>query len=153
MKFSFKLPNKVTSKLPWKKTDQDLTEVQPQINDYYKEDRPARTPVAWLLAFASLVLTILIAFGAFFAGRWVYRQIVDSGSDETTVVTAPSNQPAQPTNKSKTNKSNKSSSSSTSATANSNLAETGPGNVVAIFVISAALGTGFYQYKLRRSAN
>lgn len=56
------------------------TDVPAEIQEYYQAERRERTGVAWLLAFGTLIVTILLAAGIFFAGRWTYRQI--AGNDE-----------------------------------------------------------------------
>lgn len=45
------------------------------INDYYASERRQRVGMAWLLGLATLVLTVLLALGLFYGGRWVYRTV------------------------------------------------------------------------------
>jgi hypothetical protein len=66
----------------------DKTEVPAEIQEYYQTEKRERAGVAWLLAFGTLVVTIVLAAGIFFAGRWAYRQIAgtdDNGSETTEV--------------------------------------------------------------------
>jgi cell division protein FtsN len=49
------------------------TSVPAEIQEYYQSERRERAGVAWLLAFGTLVMTIVLAAGIFFAGRWAYR--------------------------------------------------------------------------------
>jgi hypothetical protein len=42
-----------------------------------------RVGMAWLLGIATLVLTILLALGFFYGGRWVYRTVFDNDSSNT----------------------------------------------------------------------
>lgn len=71
-------------RLPWKRNKQPTVDVQvpPEVEEYYQSTQKDRRGTAWLLAFATLILTILIAAGLFFAGRWAYRAII--GDDEST---------------------------------------------------------------------
>jgi hypothetical protein len=55
-------------------------EVPEEIQDYYQTERRERAGVAWLLAFGTLVVTILLAGLIFFGGREAYRRI--AGNDE-----------------------------------------------------------------------
>lgn len=58
--------------------------------EYYDAKPKERAGVAWLLAFGTLIITIVIAAGVFFAGRWTYRQI--AGDPETTETTSSENE-------------------------------------------------------------
>lgn len=49
--------------------------VPEEIREYYQSERRERAGIAWLLAFGTLVVTILLAGGIFFAGRWAYRSV------------------------------------------------------------------------------
>lgn len=48
------------------------------INDYYVQEQRRRVGVAWLLGFATLVLTIILALALFYGGRWAYRTVFDN---------------------------------------------------------------------------
>lgn len=61
------------------RSNKNKTEVPAEIQEYYQAEKRDRTGIAWLLAFGTLVVTILLAAGIFFAGRWAYRKI--AGSD------------------------------------------------------------------------
>lgn len=56
----------------------DTEEVPAEIQEYYEAEKRERTWVAWLLALATLVVTILLALGLYYGGRWVYRQVFDN---------------------------------------------------------------------------
>ncbi len=62
--------------------DDQHSEVPEEIQDYYKTERRERAGVAWLLAFGTLIVTVLLAGGIFFGGRWAYRKI--AGDDTKT---------------------------------------------------------------------
>jgi len=151
--------------------------------------------VAWLLALATLVTTVLLATGLFFGGRWAYRKVVKQ--DKKPVITQTSNtnksstQPTKTDNKPSTppsgpspqNSPTQASSDSdnnvtsdgsedndnggtvtapgpsTTSTPNppvaksGNLANTGPGDTVAIFVgVSAVAALGHNLVARRRLA-
>lgn len=52
-----------------------------EVEKYYQSQRRARVGTAWILGFLTLVITLVIALGLFYGGRYVYREI--TGSDET----------------------------------------------------------------------
>lgn len=56
-------------------------EVPPEVENYYQSERRERVGVAWLLALATLVITVVLAAALFLGGRWTYRQI--AGNDES----------------------------------------------------------------------
>lgn len=159
----------------FKRKEQVNQQVPLEIQEYYQAERKERSGLAWLLALGTLAVTLLLATGIFFGGRWVYRKTVNKAPQTAT------NQAEQNDNKSRsdddtsstTNRdSTNSSSSAPSATApgtattttpspsgstpssptpqtspttpapqvvattqTSGLPSTGPGDVVAIFVI------------------
>lgn len=56
----------------------------PELQEYYENQKSNRTGTAWLMAVASLVITISVLSGLFFGGRWVYRTITDRNDKQTT---------------------------------------------------------------------
>ncbi len=60
-----------------KQKSDDLPE---EVKEYYESGRKQRTGMAWLLALATLVVTVVLALVLFFGGRWVYQKIF--GNDE-----------------------------------------------------------------------
>ena len=168
-----------------------------EVEQYYQAERRERVGVAWLLALATLVTTVLLAAGLFFGGRWVYRKVVKQDKKPATTQTTKSNnkggnQPAKPDNKpstppsgtpqnppSQNNADNNNDNNVTSdgsddndnsgtvtapgnATTNTpnppvaksgNLANTGPGDTVAIFVgVSTVAAVGHNLMTRRRLA-
>jgi cytoskeletal protein RodZ len=71
----------------FKRKQQNQEEVPAEIQEYYQAERRERVGVAWLLAFATLVVTVLLAVGLFFGGRWVYRQIFNNNGESGTTQT------------------------------------------------------------------
>jgi hypothetical protein len=61
----------------------------PEIEEYYQAERRERVGIAWGLALATLVATVLLALGIFYGGRWAYRVLIDREA-------APPAAPAQP---------------------------------------------------------
>ena len=82
------------------KRKQSNQSVPAEVEEYYQSERRERVGVAWLLAFATLVTTLLLAVGLFFGGRWVYRKLAgdDKPKKPTIGVTTPkpSTQPSTP---------------------------------------------------------
>jgi len=67
-----------------KKTTSSTPQVPEEVEQYYESTRKERVGIAWLLALATLLLTLLLAFGIFFAGRWAYRKITHEDTDVQT---------------------------------------------------------------------
>ncbi len=71
-----------------------------EVQNYYQAEKRERAGVAGLLAVGTLLVTVLIAVGLFFGGRWIYRTVVDNNDDKNTNTTAENNgeqQPVSPT--------------------------------------------------------
>lgn len=49
-----------------------------EVNEYYQSQRRERVSVAIILGVVALVVTLLVAAGLFFGGRYVYRKIADN---------------------------------------------------------------------------
>lgn len=67
-------------KLPFRRDNSDSENLPTEIKEYYQTERRERVGVAWLLALGTLVLTLVLATGLFFGGRWAYRKI--AGTDK-----------------------------------------------------------------------
>lgn len=152
------------------------TEVQvpAEIQEYYQAERRERAGVAWLLALATLAVTLLVAVGLFFGGRWVYRKAThknvattktsqpattesapanssspSSTSDQSSSTSTSSNSSSTtPTSPTSSNSSSSTSSTTTStpsasqstAASNTSLPNTGPGDILKVFVIVTLVG-------------
>lgn len=53
-----------------------------EVKQYYQSENRQRAGVAVLLGIAALIITVLVATGLFYGGRYVYRQI--TGDDQQT---------------------------------------------------------------------
>lgn len=160
-----------------RKDAQVEVQVPAEIQDYYQAERRERTGIAWLLALGTLVVTLLLAVGLFFGGRWIYRKAThknptqtasNSKVDQTTNDTSSqssssssdqsSSTPATTPATSNTAPATSSSSAattpaSTSANSSNALPNTGPGDVLAIFaVVSISGATAHYLILGRRSS-
>lgn len=62
---------------PFNRNRTDKNSVPKEVQDYYQAERRERVGIAWVLALVTLVVTVLLALGLFFGGRWAYRQIFD----------------------------------------------------------------------------
>src|SRR5690606_3533 len=68
--------------------------VPDEVKEYYESSERERMGTTWLLAFVTLILTILLALGIFFGGRWLYRKITHKSSPETTTQVTTTQAPA-----------------------------------------------------------
>jgi len=162
------------------------SDVPEEIQEYYEEQKQDRAGIAWLLAFTTLIVTILLAAGIFFAGRWTYRKI--AGNKNNTSQTAQKeNQPkeekkdessgnnssesqkqpegqgsgqGEPSLNESTNQLPGDQSSNSGNTAGSNTAQgsnipnTGPGDVLAIFMAVSIFGYMAHRtYLMTRKAD
>lgn len=57
-------------------------DVPAEVKEYYESGRKQQTGMAWLLAFGTLVVTVVLALIIFFGGRWVYQRLTDSNEAE-----------------------------------------------------------------------
>ncbi len=83
-------------KLPFRRRNEvEETELQvpSEVQEYYQAERRERAGVAWLLGLGTLAVTILLAVGLFFGGRWIYRKVTNNDRP-TTANTTNVNQPA-----------------------------------------------------------
>lgn len=69
---------------PWNRnrTRPDSPQVPAEVEEYYQSTQKERRGVAWLLAFATLLLTLIIAVALFFGGRWLYRTVFGNNDKE-----------------------------------------------------------------------
>lgn len=66
-----------------RKQSSDSDKVPQEIQEYYQSEKRERVGVAWMLALATLVVTVLLALGIFYGGRWAYRALFDDNGDNT----------------------------------------------------------------------
>lgn len=149
--------------------NKDTSNVPQEIQEYYQSERRERTGVAWLLALGTLLTTIALAAVLFFAGRWVYRAVVDRGDngrngastqvqqnpteneavnssndgaeDRSGQETAPADQNGGQSEGTVSDSAATDSREPTVASAGNSLPNTGPGDVLAVFLIVTAAGT------------
>ncbi len=62
----------------FRKNKTDQAGMPAEVTDYYQAEKRERAWVAWLLAFATLLVTVLVVWGIFFGGRWTFRKLKDS---------------------------------------------------------------------------
>ncbi len=64
------------ARLPFRRKTTDK-KVPEEVQQYYDAERRQHMGIAWLIAFLSLVVTVLVASGLFFGGRWAYRKLAN----------------------------------------------------------------------------
>ncbi|HSX23733.1 MAG TPA: hypothetical protein VLE74_01405 [Candidatus Saccharimonadales bacterium] len=161
---------------PFNRNKDQSAEVPQEVQDYYQSENRERSWVAWLLATGTLLVTVVVVLGLFYGGRWGYRKLKHQPAKTPTVAvqkpataSQPQTPPASPSTPqaapsaipgpnvtpqtSSTSTSKTASTPATTATvqpANSNLPNTGPGNIVAIFAVTALIGAVFHNRFLRQ---
>lgn len=119
-----------------------------EVQDYYKAEGRERTGMAWLLALATLLVTVLVVLGLFFGGRWVFRKLknndkpapvavqTDTAKDQGTKAAEPTpntgDAPTTPTAQTPP-------ATTPTPARNSNLPSTGPEDTLAIFFAVSVL--------------
>ncbi len=73
------------------RNDMDTGTVPSGVQEYYQSERGERMGVAWLIAFVSLIVTILVVLLLFFGGRWIYRKITNHNKSTTAPTSQTSN--------------------------------------------------------------
>lgn len=138
--------------------------VPAEVQEYYQSEKRDKAWLAWLLAIGTLIATVIVVLGLFFGGRWAYRKLVDNPKKPTVGVqsaptsdTAKSGSPATAPNATTPQATGNSSTSSvtssapqtaTTPTNSSNLPATGPGDMVAIFVVTSAIAYALHYQRI-----
>lgn len=81
----------------FRRRDKTENSVPPEVQEYYQSERRERVGIAWMLALATLVVTVLLAFGLFYGGRWAYRALFDRPNDVAPTEPAPAGVTQPPT--------------------------------------------------------
>lgn len=154
---------------PFKRNSQDLGQapaMPPELTDYYNAEHRQRRVVTWLLGIATLAVTVALAFALFLGARWVIHKVKrgDNTPQPTTVQTtqpaAPA--PSQPTNPNQSGTSQTAQNSTSGSTqsaqnttpkassATTTIPNTGPGDVLAIWLGATVLGALVHRRFARR---
>ena len=147
-----------------------------EMQEYISAEKKEHVGLAWLLAFATLVATLVLSAGIFYGGKWVYKVAIKSTKNPTTSIKPqdktpqqPDSAPAvsdegntQPITDEDTNGielsddegvvSDKAVSTTASAQAKA-LAKTGPSNTIAIFVLVSVFSAICHNILVRRKLN
>ncbi len=152
-------------KWPYHKKNEEIgPSLSEDIKSYYNANRHERVWVAWLLAVGTVLVTIGIAVGLYFAGRWIYEQLTSNTSQQTTQTSqgnkssvstpsksSPNDNPTKKTISSSAGTSTKKSAANSTISGNNNtLTNTGPGNDIAVFFIASIVFTIIAQTTLRQ---
>lgn len=97
----------------------NVASVPQEVREYYQSERRERAGVAWLLALGTLAVTLLLAVGLFFGGKWAYRAVTHGGDKGNEVA-----QTNQATNQEKTGTSSTSTTNTTKPEDNKNQQQT-----------------------------
>lgn len=174
---------------PFNRKQKNTSEVPPEVKQYYESEHRERVGLAWLVAFLSLIATVLIVAGLFFGGRWIYRKVSNDNppanvqtSESDKSESSNSNDQAESNNQSQSESNNDESSNSsnpesesgsnqnessnnstdtdqsitgtTDQAAPDQMADTGPGSTLAVFVaVSVVAMLGHSAYLRRKQVN
>lgn len=64
--------------LPVVEQEQPKSNLPKEVQDYYESGSRERRGMAWLLGLGTLLVTLLLAAGIFFGGRWIYNKIANN---------------------------------------------------------------------------
>lgn len=152
-------------------------QMPPELSDYYNAEKRDRAWATWLLGFATLVVTILLAVLLFLGGRWVVNQFTDdevdaptttqeesdgTATDDTQNGTAPDTGTAGGTDDQSVAGNNDQSDEASeengvvtdeAAVTDEPLPDTGPGDVVALFVAVSMLGALTHNHLQRQKSH
>lgn len=144
-----------------------IDSVPAEVQEYYQAERRERKGLAWLLAAATLVGTLLLASGLFFGGKWVVQKVTNddkkpvatdqkiNNSGPTFVADKPDTNgtasdgastpapaaPSQPTPAATPTPNPTATAPVASSGAASSLVNSGPGDTVALFIGTVVLAT------------
>ena len=159
---------------PFKRKVQTFNEVPampPELNHYYQAEKRQRSVMTWLLGFATLAVTIAVAFLLFFSARFLIGKIrggrvnapvATQGTDSSTVTQNPTQPGSDSTTTSTATASSTAPTTTTTGTTtaaepgghtsstSTTLPNTGPGQTAAVFLVAAATGTLAYRLTARR---
>lgn len=147
-------PEKQIRDLPEPTVPEPTSQPEPVVHVMHEQDkRHLPTLVGYILA------AFLVAIAVVWFGRWLYQKTTHKIPQPTPAANT-NKVPAQPTNNPPANSTSSGSSTNVSpgsgsnTATNSQLPNSGPGDVVAIFIgASVVVGGLHYIYSLRRSSN
>lgn len=71
----------------FRRKNQDSSVLPAEVNEYYQSEQRERRGVALLLGTITLVVTLLVATGLFFGGRYAFRKITDNDKSASQTTT------------------------------------------------------------------
>lgn len=140
-----------------------------ELQEYYQAENRERSWVAWVLGLTTLVVTVVLALGLFYGGRYVYRKIRSNDNKQTVSVNenndknddkdrqdtpateAPSTTPATTPAPSQATSSATTSTPQVAATQSANLPSTGAESTIAVFVAVTVLAYAAHRRFLTKS--
>jgi hypothetical protein len=143
--------------LKWFKRNKKNPSGLPEVESYYAAEKKERAGLTWILAVVSIAAVLLVLLGLFFGGRWVYNKVrnddpkpITTDSQETdTAETTPEQSGEVGTTDSGQDTDATDQAASTPGQSTEDLPNTGPTNLVTIFVLTSVAGTAAYSVRLR----
>lgn len=77
-------PAQTQGELPVVEQEQPNSNLPKEVQDYYESGKRERRGMVWLLGIGTLLVTLLLAAGIFFGGRWIYRQLTNDDQAQDT---------------------------------------------------------------------
>jgi len=114
---------------PFNRKKEQSSDLPQEVQEYYQAEKRERVGVAGLLALGTLVVTIGLAIGLFFGGRWAYRSLFNKDKQTASVnQTKDTSEEQNNSSESKSSSTSNSTSSNNSSTPNSSTSNNSTSN-------------------------
>jgi H+/gluconate symporter-like permease len=144
------------------KNDKRVGQTPEEVQQFYAAERRERAGIAWLLALGTVIATIVLAAALYFTGRWLWQTITDKDDSSSTSQTTETDNEfeniqreideALSDNEEKdADKKKLADQPKSSDTKPENLPDTGPGDVLALFILVSITGTAAHAFAFARS--
>lgn len=104
----------------------NIETVPQEVREYYQTERRERAGVAWLLALGTLVVTLILASGIYFGGRWAYSALTNKKTGGSSVATKTNDTKTSSNSGNNTSNTKSGSSTGTSSTSTSTPSKSTP---------------------------
>ena len=96
---------------------------------YYQNEPREHRAIAWLLAFVTFAVTLVLILALFFGGRWIYRKVSNKDSGNTQQASQPQGDTSKTTQNNGSNNNNQNSDNQPQNNSNDNINNSGTGTL------------------------